>query len=170
MVFIGPISSIFDFLTFYVLLHFFRATRGAVSYRLVRRVAGYPDAGRFRHPHFEESAAQPPQQSLDRNLPCWSWPSGCTCRSARWRACSASLPCRLLLCVCGCRDRSLSAAGGGCQAPPLPLEHRRAQHGSVVRAWGCTGSLAGFSAPLRKVVRLRRNHSGRMYCLRSYGT
>ena len=26
MIFIGPISSIFDFLTFYVLLHFFRAT------------------------------------------------------------------------------------------------------------------------------------------------
>jgi len=63
MVFVGPISSIFDFLTFYVLLHFF-AHRGAVPYRLVCRVAGHQILVVFRHPHIHESSAQPPSIPL----------------------------------------------------------------------------------------------------------
>ena len=43
MLFIGPISSVFDFLTFYVLLRVFTPA-SAVSYRLVRRVARDADA------------------------------------------------------------------------------------------------------------------------------
>ena len=39
MLVIGPVSSVFDFLTFYVMLTVFHAGRDAVPYRLVHRVA-----------------------------------------------------------------------------------------------------------------------------------
>ena len=63
MIFIGPISSIYDFLTFYVLLHFFHAGEAGVSHRLVRRVAGDADAGALRHSHHGQSAREPAQRS-----------------------------------------------------------------------------------------------------------
>ena len=65
MLFIGPISSIFDFLTFYVLLRYFHATERAVSHRMVRRVAGDADARALRHPHDGQSVPQPAQSVAD---------------------------------------------------------------------------------------------------------
>ena len=55
---IGPISSLFDFLTFFVLLAVLpRVADDAVSHRLVRRVARDADARALRHPHDGQSAA-----------------------------------------------------------------------------------------------------------------
>ena len=61
MVFIGPISSIFDFLTFYAMLRIFHASQALVSYRVVRRVARDSDAGAVRDPHDGQSAPQSSQ-------------------------------------------------------------------------------------------------------------
>ena len=65
MLFIGPISSLFDFLTFYVLLRVFHAGERAVSHRLVRRVAGDADARAVRHPHDGQSVSQPAESGAD---------------------------------------------------------------------------------------------------------
>ena len=51
MIRFGPISSIFDFATFAVMLWVFHAAAPAVPLRLVRRVARHPDPHRVRHPH-----------------------------------------------------------------------------------------------------------------------
>ena len=51
MVFIGPISSIFRLSDLLCIAAFLPRQRSAVSYRLVRRIAGNPDAGALRHPH-----------------------------------------------------------------------------------------------------------------------
>jgi len=118
MVLIGPISSLFDFLTFYVLLHFFPLERSAVSHRLVRRIIGHSDAGAVRHPHFEESTAQPSEQTLVGNMPCGCGNRGLfavqpACRRARFHAAA-----RKLLCFsCRC-DGSLPLAGRSCQTTP----------------------------------------------------
>ena len=65
MLFIGPISSIFDFLTFYVLLHVLPRERVAVSHRVVRRVAGDPDARAVRDPDDGQSVPQPAEPRAD---------------------------------------------------------------------------------------------------------
>ena len=59
MLSIGPVSSLFDFLTFFVLLRVLSCGRGAVPYRVVRRVAGDADAGPLRHPHGGQPVSQP---------------------------------------------------------------------------------------------------------------
>ena len=61
---IGPVSSLFDFLTFYLLLRVAPAPRGAVPDRLVRRVAGDAGAGDLRHPHARPPAGEPPNPWL----------------------------------------------------------------------------------------------------------
>ena len=59
ILFIGPVSSIFDYTTFFVdvvsfpLLAAFPG--GPVSHRLVRRIAHDPDADHPRHPHAADS-------------------------------------------------------------------------------------------------------------------
>ena len=50
MLVVGPVSSVFDFLTFYVMLARVPRERGAVPHRLVHRVAGDPGAGHLRDP------------------------------------------------------------------------------------------------------------------------
>ena len=50
MLVLGPISSVFDFITFFILLEGIPRRRGGISDRMVRRIAGYPGAGRLRHP------------------------------------------------------------------------------------------------------------------------
>ena len=55
MILIGPISSIYDFLTFYVLLHFFHVGAARVSHGLVRRVAGDANASLVRNSNDQES-------------------------------------------------------------------------------------------------------------------
>ena len=51
MLVFGPVSSVFDFLTFYALCVFLWRRRGAFSDRLVHRVDHDPGAGGLRHPH-----------------------------------------------------------------------------------------------------------------------
>ena len=60
MIFIGPISSIFDYATFFLMLYVFGAEDVAeqastVPHRLVRRIAADADADRPHHPHREDS-------------------------------------------------------------------------------------------------------------------
>ncbi len=73
---IGPVSSLFDFLTFYVLLAVLKAERGAVPDRLVRRIAGHPGARDLRHSHTAQPVYQPTPRRARSNL------SGCRARSA----------------------------------------------------------------------------------------
>ena len=53
MLFIGPISSIFDYVTFFVMLYGVPCVgqSGAVPDRLVRREPAHPDAHHPHHPH-----------------------------------------------------------------------------------------------------------------------
>ena len=51
MILFGPISSVFDFATFAVMLWVFHAGAARVPLRLVRRVARHPDPRHLRHPH-----------------------------------------------------------------------------------------------------------------------
>ena len=60
MLVFGPVSSIFDFITFYALLDLFRRGRGAVPDRLVHRVDDNPGPGGLLHPH---APAVLPQQA-----------------------------------------------------------------------------------------------------------
>ena len=94
MLFFGPLSSVFDFVTFGVMLWVFHAGAGAVPLRLVRRVARHPDAGHLRDPHPADPVLpQPPQPAADRSPPsAWS-PSARCCRPPRWPRSSASGPC-----------------------------------------------------------------------------
>ena len=94
MIFIGPMSSIFDYATFFLMLFFFGCIaftaaghqpghegllRGALPHGLVRGVDPHADAHRARHPDAEDpllpEQGQPRHALLHR---CWSWPS-------RWR-------------------------------------------------------------------------------------
>ena len=70
MLFFGPISSLFDFLTF--ALHARRVPRrsGAVPHRLVRRVAGHADPGDLRDPHPAQPVlAQPTEPDAGHRRP-----------------------------------------------------------------------------------------------------
>ena len=53
ILFIGPISSIFDYTTFFVMLYVFRCwgDENAVPERMVRRVADHADVDHPHHPH-----------------------------------------------------------------------------------------------------------------------
>ena len=81
MLVFGPVSSVFDFLTFYALLQSVRRRRGAVPDRLVHRIHGDPGSGRLRHPH---AAAAVPE------------PAACVC-SRPWRWASSPSPIALPL-------------------------------------------------------------------------
>ena len=95
MIFIGPISSVFDFLTFFVLLRVFHAERGALSHRVVRRVALHADARALRHPHLRAALAQPSERGARRVGHRASWSLGAilpatpVARRARVRAAAA---------------------------------------------------------------------------------
>ena len=66
----GPVSSIFDFLTFFVMLRVLHASHSRVPQRLVRRVPRHPDPGGVRHPHPAGPVLpQPPQPPDDRSRP-----------------------------------------------------------------------------------------------------
>ncbi len=120
MVFIGPISSIFDFLTFYVLLHFFHASQA-----------------QFHTGWFVESLAT---QTLvvfvirTSKNPLRSRPSApllATCLavvaigmylpfSPLAKVLGFTAAAVQLFCLCSRRDRCLSVAGGGRQESPSP--------------------------------------------------
>ena len=69
---LGPISSLYDFLTFGVMLWVFHAGPGAVPRRLVHRVAGDPDAGDLRDPHRRQPVPQPAEPGAASSSPS-SW-------------------------------------------------------------------------------------------------
>ena len=77
MIFIGPMSSIFDYATFFLMLYFFGCIalrrpgtprpnepylRAALPHRLVRGVAAHPDAHRAHHPHAQDPLHPEPGQ------------------------------------------------------------------------------------------------------------
>ena len=61
MLVIGPVSSLFDFLTFYIMLARVPRRRDAVPHRLVHRIDRHPGAGHLHRPHPQESVPQPPR-------------------------------------------------------------------------------------------------------------
>ena len=70
MMFIGPISSIFDYATFFTMLYVFNCWTQSVAVpdRLVRRIPADADAHHPHHPHREDSlSAKPRQRGPDRN-------------------------------------------------------------------------------------------------------
>ena len=69
MLLIGPISSLYDFLTFFVLLQRLPRRGGAVPYRLVRGVAGDADARALRDPHRGQPVAQPAEPAAGDHHP-----------------------------------------------------------------------------------------------------
>ena len=66
ILFIGPVSSIFDYTTFFVMLYLFHcwqpSGRGPLSYRLVCRIAHDPDPHHPRHPHPADPLPPGPRQ------------------------------------------------------------------------------------------------------------
>ena len=70
MIFIGPISSIYDFLTFYVLLHFFHAGQAEFHTGWFRGIARHADARPVRDPYDGKSAAQPSKSAADGHHDC----------------------------------------------------------------------------------------------------
>ena len=94
MIFIGPVSSIFDFLTFFLMLRIFHAGAGALPYWLVRGVARDPDTGPVYYSYGGQSTAQSPQSpARDNDAPdCRCWlraPLYATCRTT-WIHAAAS--------------------------------------------------------------------------------
>ena len=70
MAFFGPISSVYDFLTFAVMLRVFDAGAEPVPVRLVRRVPHHADTRHLRHPHPPRPLLQePPQPSPPHRHP-----------------------------------------------------------------------------------------------------
>ena len=65
----GPISSIFDFLTFYVMLTILQRRAHRVPHRLVRRIARHTDARRVPHPHTSHPLLPQPPQHRDDHHP-----------------------------------------------------------------------------------------------------
>ena len=93
MIFFGPLSSVFDFVTFGVMLWVFHSGPDAVPNRLVRRVTGHPDPGDLRHPNPTNPLLPQPSQPAGGAGRCsvqrWSVPC---CRPLRWLTRSASAP------------------------------------------------------------------------------
>ena len=59
VLFIGPISSIFDYVTYFLMLYVLQRLEQsrAVPDRLVRRIPAHPDAHHPHHPHGEDSVS-----------------------------------------------------------------------------------------------------------------
>ena len=58
---IGPISSIFDYVTYFMMLHFFHAwDKPALSDRLVCRITADPDVDHPHYPHGQSSLLREP--------------------------------------------------------------------------------------------------------------
>ena len=91
----GPISSIFDFATFFVMLHVLHASHERVPNRVVRRIAGHPDAGGVPDPNPPRAVLpQPTEPRHDHHADQLRRRSVRSSRSRRWPASSASRRCR----------------------------------------------------------------------------
>ncbi len=111
MLLIGPISSIYDFLTFFVLLQGLPRQRSAISYRLVRGVAGDANPGVVRDSHRRtpmEGSAEP-AVGFDHCADCPGRRHSAVfsaCPGPRLRCAAARI-----FCVSGCRHRHLPGTG-----------------------------------------------------------
>ena len=88
VLFIGPISSIFDYVTYFVMLYGFNAVdqSSAVSDRVVRRIPAHSDAHHPYHPNGEDPVSGKPSQygahhddhrhRRHRHSPAFSWLGG----------------------------------------------------------------------------------------------
>ena len=124
MVFIGPISSLFDFLTFYVLLHFFHASEaqfhtGWFVESLATQTLVLFVIRTSKNPF--RSRPSDPLLQLALEL----WQSGFICRSARLPDARLYAAARVILCLRCCRDGNLSLDGGGRQTDPSPQGNRQ---------------------------------------------
>ena len=94
MLVIGPISSAFDFLTFYVLLAVSGRT-GDVPERLVCRITVDPSLGHLHYPHPGQSFQKPRAPRLSRDLPRYRGDGRVTALypfGTVFRVCSATRP------------------------------------------------------------------------------
>ena len=120
MLLIGPVSSIFDFLTFGLLLLVFHCERSSVSDWLVYRVTRYAGASHFRAPYAAKSPEEPTTSS-PRGY--FRGSSGACDRAAVYAAWSLVRLCAALGLVplCDCRaDRELSNTCSRCEVGFLP--------------------------------------------------
>ena len=71
ILYIGPISSIFDYMTYFIMLYVFNCWNNPalVPYRLVRGVLVHPDVDHSRHPHEQDPLHRKPgEQAVDPHL------------------------------------------------------------------------------------------------------
>ena len=95
MVVFGPVSSVFDFATFFVMLVILNAGHSRVPHRLVRRVDRDADARDLRDPHAPRAVpAQPAEPPDDRAADHLCARSASRSRSRRSPTCSGSRLCR----------------------------------------------------------------------------
>lgn len=113
MLVMGPVSSVFNFFTFGLLLLVFHAN-DPVPDRLVHRVAGNPGSGHLRAAHtgqsLKEPAASSPRRHLRRCVACSSMNCShrCVAASAGLRAAAPRAPaplCRATLAILRLRAR-----------------------------------------------------------------
>ena len=91
----GPVSSIFDFLTFFVMLVILDAGTQRVPQRLVRRVARHADARDLRDPDAARAVLAQPAEPRDARSCRSAAPRSARCsRSRPSRTCSGSRRCR----------------------------------------------------------------------------
>ena len=67
MLIIGPVSSLYDFLTFFVLLRVFHFGEVPLPHRLVPRVARDADPGALRDPHRGQALDEPTEPAARRD-------------------------------------------------------------------------------------------------------
>ena len=96
---IGPVSSLFDLLTFALLLWCSLRRRRTIPVGLVHRIDGDAGAGDVRHPHARCGAAPAGRIRRCGSWPGRCWPRPCCCPSRRWHRFSA------WCCRCPCTQR-----------------------------------------------------------------
>ena len=122
MIFIGPISSIFDFLTFYVLLHFFHSSEALFHTGWFVESLATQTLVLFVIRTSGKSAAQPSQRSLDRDLPCDRGDGSVFTVQPVCGLSGIHRPAGRLPRFCRRCNRGLSVDGRGCQTTPAPAE------------------------------------------------
>ena len=120
MLVMGPVSSIFDFLTFGLLLLVFHADQALFQTGWFIEFARHPGAGHLRAAHKAQSAEEPPASPPRHHLRCGGRACGPAAVHAAWSVVRLrSALCRLPLCDCGA-NRELPAARPGREMGVLP--------------------------------------------------
>lgn len=121
MLVLGPVSSLFDFLTFFVLLQLFAADAAQFQTGWFGRIARDAGAGGLRHPHPRPILAHQPPPGADHPFHRRGGGRHHPALDARRRLVRAGAPAVLVLCVSGRSRRRLSRAGRGRKALVLPV-------------------------------------------------